>query len=132
MTFASDLEKFAKLAEGNMDTVIRKVSFEISKSLIEMSPVDTGRFRNNWYLSQGTANSATNTGTDLSGARALARVQGQLAGIKAGKSILVTNSLPYAIKLEFGHSRQSPAGMVRITAARFSKFVSLSTVGLKT
>lgn len=35
-----------------------------------------------------------------------------------GKSVIyVSNSLPYIVPLEFGHSKQAPAGMVRTAIA---------------
>jgi hypothetical protein len=33
------------------------------------------------------------------------------------------NNLPYAVPLEYGHSKQAPGGMVRITLARFQQIV---------
>ncbi|WP_256203847.1 MULTISPECIES: hypothetical protein [unclassified Pseudomonas] len=33
------------------------------------------------------------------------------------------NNLPYAIPLEYGHSTQAPAGMVRVTLANFQHIV---------
>jgi len=131
VSFSGDLEKFARQANGNLDLVLRKVSFDIAESLIKMSPVDTGRFRANWFVGIGSANGATNTGTDKTGGRTLARIQTSLSVAKAQKPVFITNSLPYAQRLEYGWSKQAPAGMVRVTAARFSSFVQAAAVGLK-
>jgi hypothetical protein len=33
------------------------------------------------------------------------------------------NNLPYGIALEYGHSKQAPSGMIRVTLARFQQIV---------
>jgi hypothetical protein len=97
----------------------------MAAQLIQMSPVDTGRFRNNWYLSIGySPNVATNTGADKSGSAALTRIANGLGSAKLGDLIWITNNLPYATRLEYGYSKQAPAGMVRISAARFQQYLS--------
>ena len=41
---------------------------------------------------------------------------------RAGQTIFITNSLPYAYRLEYdGWSRQAPAGMVRVTVVEFAQ-----------
>src|SRR5690606_14864772 len=39
------------------------------------------------------------------------------------KAIYFCNNVPYAYRLEMGHSTQAPGGMVRITAAEFQRYV---------
>lgn len=131
MSFTSDLQAFEKKYAINVEKVLRKVTLDLATQLIQMSPVDTGRFRNNWYLSLGVGpNVATNTGADKSGSAALSRIGSGLNGLKFGTTIWVTNNLPYATRLEYGYSQQAPAGMVRISAARFQQYLSaaVSTV----
>ena len=36
----------------------------------------------------------------------------------------ITNNLPYIMRLEFGYSKQAPAGMARITVDRFQTIVN--------
>jgi nitroimidazol reductase NimA-like FMN-containing flavoprotein (pyridoxamine 5'-phosphate oxidase superfamily) len=40
-----------------------------------------------------------------------------------GQTAYLVNNLPYAVPLEYGHSKQAPGGMVRITLARFQQVV---------
>jgi hypothetical protein len=44
----------------------------------------------------------------------------EISSIKVnGQTIFITNSLPYAQRLEYGWSKQAPLGVVRITAVEF-------------
>jgi hypothetical protein len=47
-----------------------------------------------------------------------------------GEIIYLTNSLPYARRLEYGWSKQAPAGMVRITVANFERHLQNQIKGL--
>jgi hypothetical protein len=82
-----------------------------------------GRFRGNWMFSIGSPDNATTDEVDPSGRNASARITNGALEFKAGETAYITNSLPYAIPLEYGHSTQAPGGMVRITVARFQQIV---------
>ena len=82
-----------------------------------------GRFRGNWMFSIGAPDSATTEEIDPSGAKSTARITAGIIEFKAGDTCYITNSLGYAIPLEFGHSTQAPGGMVRVTVARFQQIV---------
>lgn len=82
-----------------------------------------GRFRGNWMFSIGAPDNATTDETDPSGRKSTARIVAGAIEFKAGDIAYITNSLPYAIPLEFGHSKQAPGGMVRVTVARFQQIV---------
>ena len=43
--------------------------------------------------------------------------------LKLGDTAYLVNNLPYAVPLEYGHSSQAPAGMVRVTIAEFQQIV---------
>lgn len=101
------------------DNVVRKTAMQLGTSFVMRSPVDSGRFRANWMY--GVAlNTDTTTDMDTSGNTSLYRINSGLEGWKAGQSIFLTNSLPYAFRLEYGWSQQAPSGMVRLTVAEFS------------
>jgi hypothetical protein len=82
-----------------------------------------GRFRGNWMFRIGSPDNTTTDEVDPSGRKSTARIVDGAIGFKAGDTAYITNSLPYAIPLEFGHSQQAPGGMVRITVARFQQIV---------
>lgn len=82
-----------------------------------------GRFRGNWMFGIGAPDGATTEEVDPSGSKSTARIVNGVLEFRAGDVAYITNSLPYAIPLEFGHSTQAPGGMVRVTAARFQQIV---------
>ena len=51
--------------------------------------------------------------------------------VKAGGVEYITNNLPYAERLEYGYSQQAPAGMVRVTAARFRELLARAARGVR-
>lgn len=138
MSFELDLRAFIEKAKGNSEQVVRKVGIDMLARIIDRSPVgnpdlwkDTpppgyvgGRFRGNWQVTFG-AQAVGETGRiDKNGGETLRAGQAVLAAYRAGvNSIWLTNTVPYAVPLEYGHSSQAPAGMVRVTAAEFQQFV---------
>ena len=82
-----------------------------------------GRFRGNWMFSIGSPDTSTLDQVDPGGSRSMARIVNGALEFNAGETAYITNSLPYAIPLEYGHSTQAPSGMVRITLANFQKIV---------
>ncbi|QHJ00115.1 HK97 gp10 family phage protein [Xylophilus rhododendri] len=123
MTFAAQIALFASKTKLGMDTVVRKVAFDLGSALVIKSPVDSGRFKNNWQIGVGSVNLAIDSANDPSGAAALTRLAASIATVKAGGVLYLTNSLPYAQRLEYGWSKQAPAGMVRTTTAEYGTYL---------
>ncbi len=124
-SFGLDISKFVAKAKTAPEHVVRKVGLDLTASVVRRSPVDTGRFRANWNLSIGRMDTLTTPATDKSGRVAVERARVLLNGWQVDQDIYLTNSLPYAIPLEYGHSqKQAPHGMVRITVAEFQTFVN--------
>lgn len=137
MGFASDIKLFCEKTKLAQDLVLRKVTLDMSRALINRSPVDTGRFRGNWMLGIGGVDASTveiagegsstasKSGLNLQDTDSASeeRIVAKLGEIKFGGIIYITNSLPYAIPLEYGHSGQAPAGMVRLTVREYSQFI---------
>lgn len=121
--FASQLAAFAEKTKLGIDTVVRKVAIDITSALLMRAPVDTGRFRANWALGIGSPNTSTSETLDPSGSATLGQITTQISTVKAGGQIFITNSLPYALALERGHSKQAPNGMVALTALEFEQYM---------
>ena len=105
--FTLQLSKFADQAKANIDQVVRKFAIDVTTSVVMKSPVATGRFRANWAFSVGTINGATTTQTDKSGAPTIGRIAAQVPEQASGKVLYISNSLPYAQRLEYGWSAYS-------------------------
>lgn len=89
-----------------------------------------GRFRGSWAISVGAASTKEPGRIDPGGAQTIAEESAKLAGFTAGPAIYLTSNVPYAVRLEYGWSKQAPAGMVRITVQEFGRVVSEATRAL--
>jgi hypothetical protein len=98
--------------------------------VIKSTPVDEGRARGNWFVTQNSPSSSEGSGTENKGpAYVLTNTNATMFGTKW----FLTNNLPYILKLEFGgygtknpvdvtpqgFSKQAPQGMVRINTVKF-------------
>lgn len=118
-SFELDISRFVEKANGNIDLVLRKISLDIFRRVIMKSPVDTGRFKGNWQVAIGTMPAGVLEIDDKSGTATIAKVTAVTLGLEAGQVIYLVNNLIYARPLEYGHSKQAPGGMVRITVQEF-------------
>lgn len=81
-----------------------------------------GRFRANWQIGMGEIPEGVVDDVDPSGSGSVAKMQAAVSSYKIGEveKIYFVNNLPYGPRLEYeGHSRQAPAGMVRISCVQF-------------
>ncbi|SER54947.1 hypothetical protein [Pseudomonas soli] len=82
-----------------------------------------GRFRSNWQLTAGTPASGEIDEVESAGAT-ITKLVAAAGDLTLGEVAYIVNNLPYAIPLEYGHSTQAPAGMVRVTIADFQNIVN--------
>ena len=99
---------------------VRAVALDALSGVVNMSPVDTGRFRGNWGAATGTV--PTDTFETTTGSASLERGGAIIRDYpKRGFPVLTLyNNLPYAESLENGHSKQAPKGMVAVTIANIT------------
>lgn len=124
MGFAADLKRIALAAGDKAELVVRMTALELGGQMVDRSPVDTGRFKSNWMTGVGAMDSSTTTAADKSGQPSRTKLQTQIAGWKPGQTIWITNSLPYAYRLEHGWSKQAPGGMVRLAVQDYANAVA--------
>ncbi len=145
-SFGDDLRKIAEKTKERANFIVSKIVTDISTELVEKSPVGDGkywqsapppgyvggRFRGNWNLGVGEADGSTTEAIDAGGAVTIAKIVGKMPADASGKVFFITNSLPYAIALEEGHSpRQAPNGMVAITVLEFEPIVRAAAESIK-
>ncbi|APC18175.1 hypothetical protein BLL42_21510 [Pseudomonas frederiksbergensis] len=82
-----------------------------------------GRFRGNWQFSIDTPAEGVLDQVDPSGNVTIAVLRAQVQALTIGQTAYIVNNLPYGIALEYGHSKQAPGGMVRVTLTRFQQIV---------
>lgn len=82
-----------------------------------------GRFRGNWQVGLDVQPDGETGRIDPNGNITMAVGNYMIEQFKVGtKAIYFTNNVPYAYRLEFGHSSQAPNGMIRITAEEAAKY----------
>lgn len=118
--WSQDLQELANRTGLRMDTVIRKATFDLFRSVALKSPVDTGRFRANWNVSYGAPDLTTTESNNQ--ARAVQQAQ-QALTLPVGGVVSMSNGLPYARPLEYGWSKQAPYGMVRLSVLEYRRFL---------
>ena len=119
-SFAEQVRRGHENARQRVQLAVRRISITAVNDIILISPVDTGRFRGNWQASIGSVNFSVNDAADPTGQRSLSDADFVISGFDEGQVFFFSNSLPYARRLEFGHSLQapSPPGIVRRAAQR--------------
>lgn len=86
------ITKISSYVRENVSELVRAIALEADGQLKQQSPVDTGRFRENW--------------------------QKQIEPLEAS----VSNNLPYAERLANGWSKQAPEGWVQTIAANLKPY----------
>jgi len=143
MSFALDIQKFAKKAGENADKVVREVVLDIGRSLVEKTPVGNpdlwqnpdnkpegyvgGHARANWQHSTGAPIQVDLVDArDKTGQPTIDKIEASIPQKAAGLVHYITNSVPYIQALEDGHSKQFPHGMVATTEVEFQGIVDVA------
>tara|TARA_R100000030_G_scaffold97367_1_gene86222 strand:- start:2191 stop:2598 length:408 start_codon:yes stop_codon:yes gene_type:complete len=115
--FELQLNKELVDTDEKIEDVISLIAMDSLRSIVKMSPVDTGRFRNNWIVSKNRMNPAKVNTVDKTGTSSITRGTQTIETFeyKKDRSIIIQNNLPYANRLENGSSKQAPEGMVAKT-----------------
>jgi len=131
------LKNLEGVGEQKANFAYRWAGNKLFKEVIEISPVDTGRFRANWFITTGSPSNKTTNSTAEKG-DAYVDSEFPKKPLKV-KKIFLTNNLPYAETLEYGlypnppkvrtkktaggYSTQAPTGMVRHNSKKFGRWI---------
>lgn len=124
MSFSGDVGKFKLDAMKATEKTSRGTSIALWRAVILDSPVDSGRFRGNWFASSGAPSDVTTAEVDSQGVRTVAKAAQFVQSTNDWQSLWLSNNLPYSERLEFGYSSQAPEGMVRKNIARFQTIIN--------
>ena len=127
--FVASLRRWDTRFATKIDKVVERVAFVCAENLIvggEYSPgtpVDTGFARASWWVAIGDASPSAPAGTltvlgpggNVAGQGSVNAATLALLGVRAGQTIWIVNGAHYIRFLEYGHSRQAPAGFLRLT-----------------
>lgn len=137
MSFGSDLEQFEVKTVIKGREALQKISMDLFKSVILMSPVGNpdlwkdpvrgyvgGRFKGNWQAGINSAPGGVLDGKDKTGWATTGKMIGTIDGkASEGDAVYLVNNLPYAQRLEEGWSTQAPGGMVALSIQKFDGLV---------
>lgn len=104
---------------------VRMLALEIDAELRRATPVDTGHARRNWVPSVGQPNTQE-AKDDTARAQGIADV---MAYELANGALWVANVVPYIRALNYGHSKQQPAGFVERAIATALQKVQAKLAG---
>ncbi len=113
MSWKNKPTNFTKTVEKDASDFTTRVGFKVLRQLTITSPKDSGRFIGNWLVGLITKKHSILDRTDPTRTKALASGKSVMKRHKFGQSIFISNNLPYASKLNDGHSGQAPANFVQ-------------------
>lgn len=109
-----DMRRLKGLTEKKMTKVYRIAVMETTKDIIMDTPVDEGRLRGNWQAGVNDQPSGQLDLFDKTGMTTIGRITAIIAPLQYDQVLVFCNNLPYAVPIEYGHSREkAPQGMVR-------------------
>lgn len=145
---ASNLNEFLKKVDDAKEMVYKR-AIEFQKTLAQTaysmisadsrnvglaygSPVLTGRYRGSHTIAIGQVDTSVKPPADDPDdegsirAKPASEVRAVLEGLKVGDKVYIANALPYARRIEFGHSKlKAPEGVYGVTkdavAAKFAR-----------
>lgn len=123
--------EFAKLIDVNLATVCQALTMELFSAITQRTPVDTGRARASWQVSEKTIPTGTPPAGSYTGGAKSADALAAIGKVTGTQTIYIVSNLDYIEPLENGHSAQAPVGMVRISIAEAAAKIKLTVAKLK-
>lgn len=123
--FAKRIDRIAVRVEENVERAMKDCAGAVLRSVVENTPVDTGMARSNWSPELDRAFEGLFPAR-VPGEKGSTAEENAAATIEAGtptieafdiaanREIHITNNAPHIQPLNDGHSKQAPAGFVRI------------------
>lgn len=121
MTWTNPPKNFKRAVKKDIQNHTKRVALKLLRSLVTESPIDLGRFNLNWLVGLNRKDSRIINRTDLGKTIAISTGGAIIKKHKSFGSIWISNNLPYARKLNQGHSSQAPANFVEKATARAVK-----------
>lgn len=117
--FENDLDRWSdEILPEKISKIQLKLAFDLFAALVRLSPVDSGRYRGSWTMAAGSPDEFT-LPEAVGHRRGDPPVYGppQANDLRPATTwaalnvIWLANHLPYAERLEEGHSGQAPSGV---------------------
>jgi len=122
-SFNRELIRLGEFCDKNYENIVTKTMIDLFRSIVELTPIDTGRARANWALALDLTTEDYANYTDVA--------QWEYK-MEDGTTVWIYNNLVYIVPLEEGSSDQAPQGMVAISLRRFAEFLGYNVDQLST
>lgn len=126
--FHGNIDKWIERVENGLDDVLQIFGEKVHSALVDAAPVDTGRFKANMQITANKPPLYALNDYDRDGSDTKARGKRQLYALLHGggavRTLYFSNMLIYANALEYGHSKQAPAGVFGIVAIRLRSYMA--------
>lgn len=120
------LDRAAQRTRRDSEAMVRKIAERVFENIVRRTPVDTGWARANWVPSINEIDARSPGPGPKDGEPVPAPDPGIISAVvqqgKIGDVFWLTNAVPYIRSLEYGHSKQAPAGMVRLSLEEARRF----------
>lgn len=120
--FTEVIQRFNRRMREQADRRVRRIVLKLLAEVLERTPVDQGTLRANWNCSEGSPDRSFDPKKRDYDA-SLTAAAGAIGHRLIGKRLFITNSTPYALRIEFGYSRQAPNGMMWISVERIKRLI---------
>jgi hypothetical protein len=108
-----DVKKAIAKTKADSNIRVKAIFFDGLSEIIKETPVDTGRVRNNWFLTTREPSSKVRVGKNQGGGASFTQLK-KIPKRVLGKRVYFTNNLPYIKKLEYGgYSKKSKTGKTK-------------------
>lgn len=117
-TISSDwptLEDFEEIAEEQ----VKEIAGNIFRAAVSISPVWSGEYRASWRVSFNEAREDTTKGRNPNNPIRGASFRWP-SGFKLGDTVIISNNVEYAERIEYGWSNQAPYGVLNLAVLEYS------------
>lgn len=126
MSFEADMKEFERRVVSAMTSVFQSVVIEIGETVVQFSPVLTGRFKGNWQFGKDSIPAQSLATYDPSGTSTVAAIASGAQTLTAGQVAYIVNNLTYGYEIEIAGwpSGKPPYIPVRRTFDEFERIVN--------
>lgn len=114
------INSLVDLYAGDMDAAVRDLALQGLRSLVLKTPVDTGRLRGGWLVSNGVPRGIVSIVEDKSGAQTISKGIGAIEAARAGRLVILENNVEYGVFVNDGSPTIRPHRMVERTVEELS------------
>jgi hypothetical protein len=133
-TFTAQVDEWVRETEQRIEAVFKESTQRVASLAANGVPVDLGFARASVRASTESMpaiNPAADNKANATVSMDFGTITLVIAGAQLGQTIYIGWTAAYILPLEYGHSKQAPAGFVRIAAAQWPRIVEEVTAELK-